>query len=48
MSKLRVMQVELEVINIFAGIINEGIARGTFKKVDFQLAVIRDVPAQAA
>ena len=34
MYKLRVMQVELEVINIFARIVRDGIARGTFKKID--------------
>ena len=37
MSKWRVMNPELEDINISPGIIREGVARGTFKKVDFDV-----------
>lgn len=36
-SKSRVMQLEVEVSDIFGKIINEGMARGVFKKVDVDL-----------
>ena len=36
-SRFRVMQLELEVMNIFAKIIKEGIGQGAFKKVDADL-----------
>ena len=36
-SKSRVMQLEVDVSNIFATIISEGIEQGVFKKVDLDL-----------
>ena len=36
-SKSKVMQLEVEVSNIFAKIIGEGIERGVFKRVDIDL-----------
>ena len=36
-SKTRVMQLEIDVSNIFAKIISEGIEQGVFKKVDVDL-----------
>ncbi|MBU0732951.1 MAG: TetR/AcrR family transcriptional regulator [Proteobacteria bacterium] len=36
-SKARIMQLEVEVSNIFRGIINEGMEQGAFKKVDVDL-----------
>ena len=36
-SKTRVMQLEVDVSNIFAQIVNEGIEQGVFKKVDVDL-----------
>jgi len=37
-SKARIMQLEVEVINIFGEMIREGIERGIFKKKDVDLA----------